>query len=74
LAYQAASSHAAVAPVQATSLRDDLPVMIALVALLIPILLRGMVVSRWEGAFLLGGYEAFLNWQIYFAVPGQIAA
>ena len=55
-------------PVQASSLRIDLPVMIAFVALLVPIMLRGMVISRWEGAILLGGYSAFLAWQIYLAL------
>lgn len=61
-------------PVQATSLQVDLPVMIAFVALLVPIMLRGMVVSRWEGAVLLSGYAAFLIWQIYSAVSGVGAA
>lgn len=55
-------------PVPATSLRVDLPVMIGFAAVLVPIMLRGMVVSRGEGAILMCGYAAFFVWQIYSAV------
>jgi cation:H+ antiporter len=54
--------------VAAQSLRVDLPVMIALVAVLIPIMLRGMIVSRREGILLVAGYLAFLAWQVVVAL------
>lgn len=57
-------------PVQARSLRVDLPVMVALVAALVPIMVRGMVVSRSEGALLVGGMAAFLGWQLYASLAG----
>jgi cation:H+ antiporter len=50
--------------VAASSLQVDLPAMIAFVAVLIPIMVRGMVVSRWEGALLVVGYFCFLGWQV----------
>ena len=40
-------------PVSSASLRIDLPVMIGFAAVLVPIMLRGMVVARGEGALLL---------------------
>lgn len=46
----------------------DLPVMIAFAAALVPIMLRGMVVSRGEGILLIAGYFAFLAWQLYAAL------
>lgn len=56
--------------VSAGSLWVDLPVMIAFVIALVPIMLRGMIVSRREGIFLVLGYIAFLVWQIYAALLG----
>lgn len=50
------------------SLRVDLPVMIVIVAALVPIMLRGMVVSRSEGVLLVVGYFAFLAWQVFVAL------
>lgn len=57
-------------PVNVTpaSLRIDLPVMIAFVGVLAPIMLRGMVVSRNEGILLVVGYVGFLAWQVFVAL------
>ncbi|MDZ4781701.1 MAG: calcium/sodium antiporter [Planctomycetia bacterium] len=55
-------------PVEARSLYIDLPVMIAFAVALVPIMLRGMVVSRNEGLFLVAGMLAFLGWQLYSAI------
>jgi cation:H+ antiporter len=55
-------------PVRHESLIIDLPVMIAFAAVLVPIMLRGMVVTRKEGVFLATGFVAFLAWQLYSAV------
>ena len=57
-------------PVPASSLQVDVPVMAAYSALLVPIMLRGMVVTRGEGVFLLIGYTGFLVWQIVAALRG----
>jgi len=51
-------------PVHAGSLRVELPVMIIYVAALVPIMLRGRVITRAEGAVLAAGYAAFLLWQV----------
>lgn len=57
-------------PVPASSLQVDVPVMAAYSALLVPIMLRGMVVTRGEGVFLVMGYTGFLVWQIVAALRG----
>ncbi len=54
--------------IPAESLHVDVPVMTGLAALLVPIMLRGMVVSRAEGAFLVCCYVGFLAWQIVSAM------
>jgi cation:H+ antiporter len=55
-------------PVAAQSLSVDLPVMIAFAVALVPIMLRGMVITRSEGILLTTGMAAFLAWQIYSAL------
>lgn len=55
-------------PVATQSLYVDLPIMIAFVAALAPIMLRGMVITRREGMLLVAGMAAFLAWQIYAAI------
>jgi hypothetical protein len=55
-------------PVEARSLYIDLPIMIAFAAVLVPIMLRGMIVIRNEGLFLVAGMAAFLAWQLYAAM------
>ena len=50
------------------SLRVDLPIMIAYVVVLVPIMLRGMIVTRVEGILLVAGYAGFLCWQVYAAL------
>ena len=57
-------------PVPVSSLQVDVPVMAAYSALLVPIMLRGMVVTRGEGVFLVMGYTGFLVWQIVAALRG----
>jgi cation:H+ antiporter len=46
-------------PVHASSLGYDLPVMIGFAAALVPIMLSGLTISRWEGAVLLAGYAGY---------------
>lgn len=60
--------------VAAGSLWVDLPVMVAFVAVLIPIMVRGMVVTRAEGALLVAGYTAFLAWQVVAALQDASVA
>lgn len=55
-------------PVAVSSLQAELPVMIAFVVVLVPIMLRGMIVSRAEGIFLATGFAAFLGWQLYLSL------
>jgi len=50
------------------SLRVDLPVMIAFVAVLLPIMVRGMIVTRAEGILLVIVYFGFLGWQVFLAL------
>jgi cation:H+ antiporter len=52
-------------PVHASSLRYDLPVMIGFAMALVPIMLSGLAIRRWEGAVLLAGYASFLAYQIW---------
>jgi cation:H+ antiporter len=56
------------------SLRVDLPVMIAFVAILVPVMVRGMIVTRAEGVLLVIGYIGFLAWQVYVALQVGAAA
>lgn len=58
-------------PVESRSLYIDLPVMIAFVVVLLPIMLRGMVVTRNEGIVLVTGMAAFLGWQLYSALAAE---
>lgn len=51
-------------PVHAQSLSFDLPVMIAFAVALVPIMLRGMIINRYEAAVLLVGYAAFTARQV----------
>jgi len=60
--------------VSAGSLWVDLPVMIGFVAVLIPIMVRGMVVSRAEGVVLVVGYFVFLAWQVFVALGSAAGA
>lgn len=52
-------------PVSPQSIRVDLPIMIAFAVALVPIMLRGMVITRREGYLLVAGMGGFLAWQIY---------
>ena len=54
--------------VDSRSLLIDLPIMIVYVMALVPIMLRGMIVSRGEGILLVSGYAAFLAWQVFAAL------
>lgn len=55
-------------PVTTQSIYVDLPIMIAFAAVLVPIFLRDMVISRRNGVFLVTGMAAFLGWQIYLGL------
>ena len=50
-------------PVYPQSLRFDLPMMIAFACVLMPIMLSGLRISRWEGGVLFTAYIAFIAWQ-----------
>lgn len=52
---------AMIQPISATGLRTlDLAAMVGSAALLYPLLWRGRILNRWEGAMLLAGYVAYL--------------
>jgi Ca2+/Na+ antiporter len=53
--------------VHTASLRFDLPVMALFTMSLVPIMLRGLKITRAEGISLLVGYAGFLGWQIIAA-------
>jgi len=55
-------------PVGTRSLYVDLPVMIVFAAALVPIMIRGRVVTRKEGILLVTGMATFLGWQLYSAL------
>jgi len=43
---------------------DVIPVMALFALLLLPVLLNGLKVPRWEGAILLAAYAGFVTWQV----------
>ncbi|MEU0488529.1 calcium/sodium antiporter [Nocardiopsis sp. NPDC006139] len=53
--------------VAASALRFDLPVMVAVALVLLPIALTGSDVSRWEGALLVGFYIAYIAYLVLTA-------
>ncbi|MGQ4268542.1 calcium/sodium antiporter [Nocardiopsis changdeensis] len=53
--------------VAASALRFDLPVMVAVALVLLPIALTGSDVSRWEGALLVGFYIAYIAYLVLAA-------
>jgi cation:H+ antiporter len=56
-------------PVPRISLVLELPFMVVFAVVLVPIMLHGRRIQRWEGILLLGGYAAFLAWRILLAAP-----
>ena len=46
---------------------EAIPVMALFALLLLPVLLNGLHVPRWEGALLLAAYAAFVTWQVWGA-------
>lgn len=61
-------------PVPASMLRFELPVMIAVTAVCIPIFFIGMGVTRGEGAALFGFYIAFTIYLILHAIESPLAS
>ncbi|WP_306368052.1 calcium/sodium antiporter [Nocardiopsis sp. CC223A] len=53
--------------VAASALRFDLPIMVAVALVLLPIALTGSDVSRWEGALLVGFYVAYIAYLVLAA-------
>ncbi len=51
-------------PVSDQALRVDLPVMLLATAVLVPVLWNGFVITRTEGAVLLGGYATYLTYVV----------
>ncbi|MCA9175462.1 MAG: calcium/sodium antiporter [Planctomycetales bacterium] len=51
-------------PIQSAALRFDIPVMLAVAAVCLPIFYTGMSVARWEGALFLGYYAAYVLYLI----------
>lgn len=47
-----------------SALRFDLPIMVAVALVLLPIALTGLDVSRWEGALLVGFYVAYIAYLV----------
>lgn len=50
---------------------DAIPAMALFALLLLPVLLNGLKVPRWEGALLLAGYVGFITWQVLRVPTGQ---
>jgi cation:H+ antiporter len=50
------------------ALRLDIPVMTAVALLCLPVFLTKDTVSRWEGAFFLGCYAAYLTYLVVAAM------
>lgn len=55
-------------PVSSEVTQVQLPVMLGFSLVLMPILLRGLNVQRWEGGILLAAYSAFIAWEVVRAV------
>jgi Ca2+/Na+ antiporter len=51
-----------------------IPIMIAVVAVLIPFLRTGFVLTRLEGAILVGCYVAFLAYSVWSGMGSQTAS
>ncbi|MBX3436302.1 MAG: hypothetical protein KF861_02345, partial [Planctomycetaceae bacterium] len=58
-------------PVTATALRLDLPVMIAVSIVCLPIFFTGHLIARWEGVVLLGYYVAYTAYLILAAMDSE---
>lgn len=54
-------------PVSREIIVSQFPVMCGFSLLLVPILLNGLKVHRWEGGLLLCAYAGFIGWQVYRA-------
>lgn len=50
--------------VEDRTILEQVPVMALFVVLLLPALLNGLRVRRWEGALMLAGYAGFIAWQV----------
>ncbi|WP_436885783.1 calcium/sodium antiporter [Nocardiopsis dassonvillei] len=55
-----------------SALRFDLPIMVAVALVLLPIALTGLDVSRWEGALLVGFYVAYIAYLVLEATGNAV--
>jgi cation:H+ antiporter len=51
-------------PITEHAILNEIPVMALFALLLLPVLLNGLKVPRWEGALLLAAYVGFVTWQV----------
>lgn len=58
-------------PVAASFLRFDLPIMVLVAIILLPMAIRGRRIGRLAGAFLLGGYVFYVIWMVRTAAAQQ---
>ncbi len=54
-------------PLSETVLAFDLPVMVGVMFLSLPVLLTGRQIARWEGFFFLCGYACYVTWSVLAA-------
>jgi cation:H+ antiporter len=58
-------------PITSHAILNEIPVMGLFTLLLLPVLLNGLKVPRWEGVLLLAAYAAFVMWQVLRVPVGQ---
>lgn len=58
-------------PITPHAIFNEIPVMGLFAVLLLPVLLNGLKVPRWEGALLLAAYAGFVTWQV-LRVPAAV--
>jgi cation:H+ antiporter len=54
-------------PVEAAAVRFDLPVMVAVAVLLVPVVFTGLTIARWEAAVFLGYFVAYVGYLLLAA-------
>ena len=54
-------------PVEAPAVRFDLPVMLAVAVVLVPVVFTGFTIARWEAAVFLGYYAAYVGYLLLAA-------
>ena len=58
-------------PVAASAVRFDIPVMVAVALVLLPVAVTGFRVARWEGGLLLGYYAAYVGFLVLGAAEHE---